>query len=245
MKKLLRLEVEYRDIGIVVKNWVEPERPGKIELEGRYVRLVPLALQDHAEPIFRANSADDRIWDYLAYGPFGNFESYQTWVASVEDRHDPVYLAIFDKELGDWAGVASYLRIDAAMGSIEVGNINFSPALQRTRAATEAMYLMMKWAFEAGYRRYEWKCNALNVPSCRAAERLGFSYEGIFRQSMIVKGRNRNTAWFAIIDSEWPALKQAFSSWLSPDNFEDDNRQKVSLRLLTAPTIVRRDPRLA
>jgi len=134
------------------------------------------------------------------------------------------------------------MRIKPGAGSIEVGHINLSQGLQKTRAATEAMYLLMAWAFEAGYRRYEWKCNAANLGSRRAAERLGFSYEGVFRQAGVVKGRNRDTAWFAAIDSEWPALKSAFETWLAPTNFDANGRQMQSLSDLTAPILVARDP---
>jgi len=234
-----------RDLNSEVKNWKVPDCPNSLQLEGRYARLEPLSVRSHSEQIYRANSADDDIWAYLPYGPFRTPAQYRDWVISVQNRPDPVFLAIRDKERNQWGGVASYLRITPQTGVIEVGHINYSPTLQRTRAATEAMYLMMKWAFEAGYRRYEWKCNALNLRSCRAAERLGFSYEGIFRQAMVVKGRNRDTAWFAVIDSEWPALDAAFQTWLAVDNFDADARQITRLRDLTAPIIVSRDPRLA
>jgi RimJ/RimL family protein N-acetyltransferase len=159
-------------------------------------------------------------------------------------KDDPVFFAIHGLQTGRWAGVASYLRITPEAGSIEVGHINLSPELQRTRAATEAMYLMMGRAFEAGYRRYEWKCNALNLGSRRAAQRLGLSYEGVFRQAAVIKGRNRDTAWFAAIDGEWPALKAAFETWLDPANFDDSGRQRRSLAVLTAPTLAARDPAL-
>lgn len=159
-----------------------------------------------------------------------------------ETRDDPLFYAIKNLETGHWEGVASYMRIAPAAGSIEVGSIAFSPALQRTRAATEAMYLMMAWAFEAGYRRYEWKCNALNMPSRRAAQRLGFSYEGVFRQAAVVKGRNRDTAWFAAIDSEWSSLKEAFEAWLAPSNFDDQGQQRESLSDLTRLVRVASDP---
>jgi RimJ/RimL family protein N-acetyltransferase len=160
-------------------------------------------------------------------------------------KDDPVFFAIRDLSTGSWSGVASYLRITPEAGTIEVGHINLSPELQRTRAATEAMLLMMARAFETGYRRYEWKCNALNLGSRRAAERLGFSYEGIFRQATVIKGRNRDTAWFAAIDAEWPALKAAFARWLDPSNFDDEGRQRRSLSELTAPILVARDPGFA
>lgn len=213
-------------------------------MEGRYARLVPLRASEHSPQIFAANALDDSIWDYMPYGPFADEAAYHDWVQSVENGDQTVYLAIFDKEQGHWAGVASYLRIDQVMGSIEVGNINFSAPLKRTRAATETMYLMMKWAFESGYRRYEWKCNAGNLPSRSAAQRLGLSFEGVFRQHMIIKGRNRDTAWLATIDAEWPALEQAFETWLDPSNFDASGRQKIALRDLTAPVLVSIDPTL-
>jgi RimJ/RimL family protein N-acetyltransferase len=146
---------------------------------------------------------------------------------------DPRFYAIKNLQTGNWEGVASYLRITPEAGTIEVGHINFSPALQRTVAGTEALYLMMEWAFEAGYRRYEWKCNALNLGSRRAAQRLGLSFEGVFRQAAVVKGRNRDTAWFAAIDREWPALKEAYAAWFSPSNFSADGLQRESLADMT------------
>jgi RimJ/RimL family protein N-acetyltransferase len=155
-----------------------------------------------------------------------------------------MFYAIRNEETGLWEGVASYLRITPAAGTIEVGHINLSKPLQRTRAATEAMVCMMRWAFGAGYRRYEWKCDARNLPSRRAAERLGLSYEGVFRQAAVVKGRNRDTAWFAAIDGEWPALEAAFEAWLDPANFDAGGRQRRALSALTAPVLVARDPAL-
>ena len=146
--------------------------------------------------------------------------------------NDPLFFAIIDQSTNCAVGVASYLRIDPNSGSIEVGHINYSPLLQRTPGATEAMYLMMKNAFELGYRRYEWKCNALNAPSRIAAERLGFSFEGIFRQAGVIKGRNRDTAWYSVIDPEWPALREAFVKWLEPSNFDPKGQQFVSLKTL-------------
>lgn len=155
-----------------------------------------------------------------------------------------MFFAIKDKRADQWRGVASYLRIAPQAGSIEVGHINFAPALQRSPAATDAMYQMMRWAFGAGYRRFEWKCDALNIGSRRAAQRLGLSFEGIFRQAAVVKGRNRDTAWFAAIDSEWPALSAAFETWLAPENFDAGGRQRQSLSGLTAPGLAARDPLL-
>ena len=233
-----------RDISALVPNWVPPIRPNGAVLEGQYARLEPVLAATHASDLFAANSTSDAIWDYLPYGPFSCLEDYTDWLRNIEGGQDPQFYAVFDKERGHWAGVASYLRIAPDAGSIEVGHINFSPALQRTRAATDAMYLMMKWAFETGYRRYEWKCNAANIGSRRAAERLGFSYEGVFRQAMIVKGRNRDTAWFAAIDKEWPKLKSTFEQWLASENFDPDGRQLVRLSDLTASIRVQDDPRL-
>ncbi|CAN0606357.1 unnamed protein product, partial [Ectocarpus sp. 12 AP-2014] len=168
--------------------------------------------------LYRAYAGHDAVWDYMPVGPFSSASQYHRWVRDHENKPDPFFYAIRNKDTDKWEGAASYLRIKPESGSIEVGYISLSPALQRTRAATDAMFLMMKWAFEAGYRRYEWKCDALNAPSRKAAQRLGFSYEGVFRQATVVKGRNRDTAWFAIIDKEWPALKEAFEAWLAPSN---------------------------
>jgi len=222
-----------RDPNEAVKGWVPPPRPDAPVLEGRYARLELLDADRHAAQIHRANSLDDRIWDYLPYGPFASAAGYHRWVREATSGPDPVFYAIRNLETGDWSGVASFLRITPEAGSIEVGHINFAAPLQRSRAATEAMYLMMRWVFEAGYRRYEWKCNASNLGSRRAAQRLGFSYEGVFRQAAVVKGRNRDTAWFAAIDKEWPALKVAFEAWLAPSNFDADGRQAERLSDLT------------
>ena len=166
-----------------------------------------------------------------------SFDAYRAWVDAVSRESDPLFFAIVDTGTGEATGVASYLRISPISGTIEVGHINYSPRLQRTIAATEAMYLMMKRVFESGYRRYEWKCDALNARSRAAAQRLGFSYEGIFRQATIYKGRNRDTAWYAAIDSEWPELEHAFTRWLDPSNFDREGRQKVGLAEFTQPIL--------
>ncbi|MEJ2021118.1 MAG: GNAT family protein [Maritimibacter sp.] len=236
---------EFRDIGAAVTGWTPPPRPTGEVMSGRYVRLEPLDADAHAAELFKANSASDVIWDWLPYGPFASASSYHRWVREHMGKDDPVFYAIRNLDSGHCEGVASFLRIAPEAGSIEVGHINFSPALQKTRAATEAMFLMMGWAFEAGYRRYEWKCNAQNLGSRRAAQRLGLSYEGIFRQAGVVKGRNRDTAWFAAIDSEWPALKEAFQAWLNPANFDAEGRQRESLGDLTGLVRVADDPDLA
>jgi RimJ/RimL family protein N-acetyltransferase len=235
---------DHNRLGAPVPGWTPPPRPGPEVLEGRFARLERLQADRHAADLYRANSADAAIWDYLPYGPFSSAAQYHRWVREIAAGDDPVFYAIKDKQTGHFAGVASFLRITPQAGSIEVGHINLSPELQRRPAATEAMFLMMQWAFEAGYRRYEWKCNALNLASRRAAQRLGFSYEGVFRQAGVVKGRNRDTAWFAAIDAEWPALKEAFTAWLSPVNFDAEGRQVERLSDLTRLVRVAGDPAL-
>lgn len=173
---------------------------------------------------------DESRWTYMGYGPYDSFERYFDWFARVATSDDPLFYAIIDQQTGQAVGLASYLRINPQMGVMEVGHIHFSPLLQRTVAATEAMYLMMCRAFdELGYRRYEWKCDNLNEPSKQAALRLGFTYEGLFRQAVVYKGRNRDTAWFSIVDREWPRLKQAYKAWLAPANFTEEGGQKVRL----------------
>lgn len=224
--------------------WTAPRRPDAETLDGRHVRLERLDADRHAGELHRANSKSDAIWDFLPYGPFASAAGYHRWVRDMAAGSDPLFYAIKPLETGRFSGVASYLRIAPDAGSIEVGHINFSPELQRTVAATEAIYLMMKWVFEAGYRRFEWKCDARNMASRRAAQRLGFSYEGIFRQAAIVKGRNRDTAWFACIDAEWPALKEAFEAWLAPSNFDAAGRQRETLGALTGLVRVASDPGL-
>lgn len=231
-----------RRFGWPVPDWREPPRPTGAVLQGRSVRLEPLSAEIHAADLFAANRADDRIWDYLPYGPFASIQDYAAWVARMSAGDDPYFYAIRPTSSGQAEGVASYLRITPAAGSIEVGHICLSPALQNTRAATEAMFLMMDWVFASGYRRYEWKCDALNLPSRRAAERLGFSYEGIFRQHLIYKGRNRDTAWFAMTDRDWPALRRAYETWLDPADFDGQGRQRQRLADLTRPCLVSRDP---
>jgi RimJ/RimL family protein N-acetyltransferase len=184
--------------------------------------------------LYNAYSAGDgRSWTYLACGPFTTLESFLEWQNSIYQSSDPLFFALIELSSGKAGGMVGYLRIAPAAGSIEVGHIHYSPALQRKPAATEAMYLMMRWAFEAGYRRYEWKCDALNAASRRAAERLGLTFEGIFRQATVYKGRNRDTAWYSAIDTEWPRLRIAFETWLSPENFDSEGRQRTSLSDLT------------
>jgi RimJ/RimL family protein N-acetyltransferase len=228
-------------IGAPLGAWQPPPLPPREPMEGRFCRLAPLDPDVHAEAIFTAlaEDKDARIWTYLAYGPFADLASYRAWMNAACLAHDPLFFAICQQPDGKPQGVASYLRITPQSGSIEVGHILYAPALQRTPAATEAMYLMMKRAFELGYRRYEWKCDALNAPSRAAAQRLGLSFEGIFRQATVYKGRNRDTAWYAAIDAEWPELKVAFEIWLAPDNFAADGRQRTRLSDLTRSILKR------
>ena len=225
-------------IGDPVPGWKAPPRPIRAVMEGRFVRLEPLVVA-HSQALHEANlrDRDGRNWTYLGYGPFDSLAGYRDWVGEMTRDGDPMFYAIVDKATANPVGVASYLRIAPSAGAIEVGHINYSPLLQRQPGATEAMYLMMKWAFEAGYRRYEWKCDSLNGPSRRAAQRLGLSYEGIFRQALVYRGRNRDSAWYAAIDSEWPALKAAFETWLTPSNFDAQGRQRQSLSVLTGPIL--------
>lgn len=234
-----------RPLGEMLTNWTPPPPPDGAPLAGRYARLERLDADRHATALHAAYSADPAVWDYLPYGPFASAADFHAWIRQDAEGTDPLFYAITDLDTGRLGGVASYLRITPASGSIEVGHINFAPILQRSRAATEAIFLMMDRAFQAGYRRFEWKCNALNLPSRRAAERLGLSYEGVFRQATVVKGRNRDTAWFAAIDAEWPALRAAFDRWLDPSNFDATGQQRARLGDLTRPLRVTSDPALA
>jgi RimJ/RimL family protein N-acetyltransferase len=226
-------------IGPPLPGWNPPPRPPREATQGRYCRIEPLDPARHAADLHAVNTLDPsgRAWTYMNYGPFDSLENYREWMQSFCMGDDPMFHAIVDVSTGEAVGVASYLRIDAAHGVIEVGHINYSPRLQRTRTATEAMFLMMHRAFSLGYRRYEWKCDALNAPSRAAAQRLGFTYEGIFRQATIYKNRSRDTAWFSIIDSEWPALRDAFTRWLDPENFDAQGRQRERLPDLTAAAL--------
>jgi len=223
-------------VGEPVIDWQPPPSPAREPLEGRWCRLEPLDPVTHGPSLYEANALDPegRNWTYLAYGPFAGFAEYGLWLREAAASSDPLYFAIVARPTGRAVGVASYLRINPPQGVIEVGHLNFSPLLQATPAATEAMYLMMARAFALGYRRYEWKCHSLNAPSRRAALRLGFTPEGVFRQAAIVKGRNRDTAWYAITDQDWPALKRAFETWLDPANFDSDGQQRTSLSDLTS-----------
>ncbi|MGI8977889.1 MAG: GNAT family N-acetyltransferase [Pirellulaceae bacterium] len=229
-------------VGLPAAHWQLPMTPSQDTMEGRFCRVEALSAERHARDLHAANSLDteNRNWTYMTYGPFAGFAEYRNWVSASAASSDPLFFAILDKSSERAVGVASYLRIDPRHGSIEVGHLQFSPLMQGKPAATEAMFLLMQRAFELGYRRYEWKCNALNEPSRRAAQRLGLSFEGVFRQAAVVKGRNRDTAWYAAIDQEWPALKAAFQRWLEPSNFDESGRQRVALSVLTAPLLKQR-----
>jgi len=207
-------------------HWKPAQRPARVVLEGRLVRLEPVDVDRHGADLQAAQSGAPEIWTYLPDGPFAGESDFRAWLVARAAAPDPMFYAIVDRASGRANGMASYLRITPEHGVIEVGYIWYSPLLQRTPAATETMYLMARHVFEdLGYRRYEWKCNELNAPSRRAALRLGFTYEGVFRQHMVVKDQNRNTAWYSMLDGEWPAAKAAFESWLEPDNFDGQGRQ--------------------
>jgi len=226
-------------IGAPVDGWSAPPPPPRAVIGGRRCTLEPLDVQRHGADLYGAVSHDSngRNWTYLAYGPFADDASYLQWLRSVSDLADPMFYAIIDSASGAAVGVGSYMRIDPANGCIEVGHLHFSPLMQRTPVASEAMYLMMKQVFELGYRRYEWKCDSRNAPSRQAAQRFGFSFEGVFRQATLYKGRNRDTAWYAIIDKDWPAIKAAYERWLAPQNFDDAGQQRESLSALTRPLL--------
>ena len=226
-------------IGFAVRCWSEPPRPERERIEGLRCSLEPLSLDAHADALYESNAldTDGRNWTYLAYGPFDTRAEYRRWIGASSASADPLFYAVVDRATRQAIGVVSYLGIRPSQGSVEVGHINFSPRLQRTPAATEAMYLMMERAFTLGYRRYEWRCDALNARSRKAAQRLGFSFEGVFRQATIYKGRNRDTAWYSIIGDEWPALQEAHSRWLDPANFTAEGEQRLSLSELTRPVL--------
>lgn len=231
-----------------ISGWQPPPVPPAHPMQGRHVRLESLSAEAHGADLFAAMAGTPALFDYLPYGPFADLAAHVAWLRGVQEGGDPMFLALcLPDGAGGWraAGVASWLRITPAAGSIEVGHICLSPRLQRTPAATEAMTLMMGRAFDLGYRRYEWKCDARNMPSRRAAQRLGFSFEGVFRQAAVVKGRNRDTAWFSVIDGEWPALRAAHDTWLSPANFAPDGAQGQSLSALTQPLLAAPDPALS
>lgn len=226
-------------VGDPLPDWTPPPSPAANVLIGRYCRLEPLDAARHGAALFAAFAADSTgaNWTYLPYGPFADEAAFSAWIAGVAGGSDPLFFAVIDTD-GQAVGIVSYLRITPAHGCIEIGHLHFSEALKHTPAATEALWLLLREAFALGYRRVEWKCNALNAPSRRAAQRLGFSFEGVFRQANVSKGRNRDTAWYGMIDADWPALAAAFDQWLAPDNFDTAGHQRASLSALTRPLLV-------
>ncbi|WP_299947772.1 GNAT family protein [uncultured Ruegeria sp.] len=219
-------------IGLPVTGEFPRPTPHYTPMQGRFCSVVPLDVNRHAPGLYRAfaNDTDGRNWTYLPYGPFKSEAEFIEWTQTNCMDADPMFHTVLDADETP-VGMASYLRVEPAAGAIEVGHIHFSPLLQRKPQSTEVMYLMMRRVFdELGYRRYEWKCDALNAPSRRAAERLGFTFEGIFRQATHYKGRNRDTAWFSIIDNEWPRIRAAFENWLAPGNFDAAGQQRQALQ---------------
>lgn len=219
-------------VGATVERWKERARPPRTPMVGRYCRLEPLDADRHAADLFDAwgEAPDSRDWTYLFAERPADAVACRAYVQKASESTDPLHFAIVDVASGSAVGTAALMRIEPVHGVIEVGGITYSPRLQKTRAGTEAMYLLMRRAFdELGYRRYEWKCDRLNAPSRVAALRYGFQYEGTFRQAIVYKGRNRDTAWFSITDSEWPRLRAAFEGWLADANFDPDGRQRRSL----------------
>ncbi len=216
-------------------HWKSVPAPAPITLRGRTVTLEPLNAERHAADLWQAVKGHDELWTWMGDGPYGSEAELRQGIEQKQAATAAVFLAIVPEQTGKAAGYASYMRAEPSHGVVEVGNILLAPALQRTTAATEAMYVMARHIFEdLGYRRYEWKCNAENAPSRRAALRLGFTFEGIFRQHLVVKGQSRDTAWFAMLDSEWPAHKAAFEAWLEPGNFDAAGLQRRSLSAITA-----------
>ncbi len=228
--------VDAGPVGAPVEPLPSGHAPGRQPLEGAYARLEPVEVAAHAASLYGGSHTrpeDAALWTYLAYGPFPDQGAFTAWLEERARSTDPLFFAVVDPESGKASGMASYLNIVPAMGCIEIGHIWFTAPLQRTRAASEAIFLMMRHVFDdLGYRRLEWKCNALNEASMRAARRFGFTYEGTFRQHMVVKGRNRDTAWFSLLDREWPAVRAAFERWLATDNFDASGRQRTSLSAL-------------
>ncbi len=213
-------------------NWRPAASPERRTLTGRTINLVPLDVALHGDDLWEALQGPDSdpvLWDYLPYGPFPERAPFDAWLAGNAASNDPLFFAVIDRESGRAVGLLSYLRIFPKDGSIEIGHIAYGRVMQRSPASTEAVYLLARWAFEMRYRRLEWKCNALNARSMRAAARLGFTFEGTFRQATVVKDRNRDTAWFSIIDSEWPRCQRAFERWLDTSNLDADGQQRARL----------------
>ncbi len=223
--------------GPLIHDWQPPSLPGNDTLAGRYCRIAPLNVAAHGEALFNAWQTDDATrWVYLGGRPFNDRSSCLEWLADRATSHDPTFMALIDQDRDQALGVAAWLNITPVHGTIELGHLSFSGQMARTCMATEALHLLIDHAFALGYRRVEWKCDALNAPSGRAAERLGFRFEGVFRQHRVVCGRNRDTAWFSILDHEWPAIARAHRQWLMPGNFDAQGHQRLKLSILTGAT---------
>lgn len=224
------METGEKPLGFAVPDWSARPRPPATPIEGRYCRIERLSAERHAAQLYAASAPTPANWIYLYQDPPADLADYRRWAEAAAQRDDPFFHAIIARDSDQAVGHAALMRIDPTNGVIEVGNIHYAPVLQRTRAGTEAIYLLMRRVFdELGYRRFEWKCDSLNAPSRRAALRYGFIFEGIFRQAVVYKGRNRDTAWFAVIDKDWPRLSAGYARWLGPDNFDEDGRQRRSL----------------
>jgi RimJ/RimL family protein N-acetyltransferase len=226
-------ELPVRALGEIVADRPPGRLPDLRPLFGRWARLEAVSAARHGPDLydsFKDADPEGSLWTYMGYGPFADYAAFHQWLLQKEAARDPWFYAFVRRDTGRAAGMGAYLRCDAPNGVIEIGHIWMSPGLQKTREASESIFLMIRHAFdELGVRRLEWKCDALNAPSRRAAERFGFAFEGVFRQHMIVKGRNRDTAWYAIIDKEWPAIRAAFKAWLQDDNFDGEGRQRRKL----------------
>ena len=224
-----------RPVGAVVDPLPPGSKPDMRPLHGLWVVLEPVSAARHAKDLyasFKDSDPEGHVWTYLGYGPWDAFEPFEAWVKEREASRDPWFYAFIRRDTGNACGMGAFMRCDAANGVIEIGHIWMSPALQKTREATEAIFLMIRHCFDdLGVRRLEWKCDALNAPSRKAALRFGFSFEGIFRQHLIVKGRNRDTAWFAMLDKDWPRVRAGFERWLRPENFDEKGRQKAKLQV--------------
>ena len=224
-----------RAVGPVVDSLPTGAKPDLRPLHGRWVRLDPVSVARHAQSLFASVDGKDpegAVWTWMAYGPFAELDSFAAWLKDREAARDPWFYAFVNRKTGESQGMGAFMRADPANGVIEIGHIWMSPALQRTRESTEAIYLMIRHAFDdLGVRRLEWKCDALNEPSRAAAKRFGFTFEGIFRQHMIIKGRNRDTAWFAMLDTDWPRVRAGFEAWLAEGNFDAEGRQIAKLQV--------------
>ena len=240
-------------IGFPVDDWQTPMLPGDTPLQGRFCRLEPLSAERHGDALWAAwrqpdpailgDRSGEARWTYLGGRPFGDAASCHAWLQQCSHAQDPCFMAVIDAESSDALGVAAWLNLQPAHGSVELGHLNFSPCLARTPAATEALVLMMRHVFDLGYRRLEWKCDALNAPSRQAAQRLGLRFEGVFHQHRVVSGHNRDSAWYSLLHHEWCQLAPVFECWLSPDNFDAYGRQRQPLSMLTSAALTPRpDP---